>query len=545
MDRPELVNLPAEITASILGYLRRPTDMISLCLTCKRLHEITVYQLYQTVTIKVGFKETTNRILGQFLNPSNIGLQHVKVLDLSLGWETKDKSKTQRTKIDREIRRILKALPENNLDEFRWGHWDSLVLAVETIVLLYKKQKDMKSVLTPVYLGADVVGKLQEIPKFETRFQDVRSVTFLPSQGTLDIGGMILHNAPKIQHLTIVGATSGWWGRSVSQPQVLDTLVSLYDASHKRPLALKKLMFSRVDLAGHGARYGEVIDFQTLESLCLWRSCGVHDYLPRLITNPELPHKINRFELKQVEPDSQWLMGALDSFLSMASGIHTLYIDLRADRLPVEAGIIRQAKSLKELLIHVRAGSSPRVKCLPYGGETRSKICKECPLLEQISLPLPLNRQARCHPRTSTYDKKTFCKLPELVALQVASWPLYPALESHDIRNLGKVYIAYLQNIVQTCFEQNVKSAEDEGRRPKLTVVAFGILSEQNDLTRTPVFPVIFGKGKQIDLFGGEKMSAVRIPWPQYRNAGTGSESTRNVLYYDIFQGQPSPYSTS
>ena len=93
-----------------------------------------------------------------------------------------------------------------------------------------------------------------------------------------------------------------------------------------------------------------------------------------MLTNPELPHKINRFELKQIIPDSKWVMDALDSFLSMASGIHTLYIDLRADRLPAEAGIIRQAKSLKELLIHVRAGLSPRVECLTYDDETRSKI---------------------------------------------------------------------------------------------------------------------------------------------------------------------------
>ena len=62
--------------------INRPTDLKSLCLTSTELREIAVRCLYREVTIDVGSSKDTR--LGAFLSPKNIGLQHIRKLDLYL-----------------------------------------------------------------------------------------------------------------------------------------------------------------------------------------------------------------------------------------------------------------------------------------------------------------------------------------------------------------------------------------------------------------------------------------------------------------------------
>lgn len=66
--------------------------MKSLCLTSKQLHEITVRQLYRSVSLDVGSPNDTK--LSAFMNPKNIGLKHLRTLDLYLA-EIRDKCYNQ------------------------------------------------------------------------------------------------------------------------------------------------------------------------------------------------------------------------------------------------------------------------------------------------------------------------------------------------------------------------------------------------------------------------------------------------------------------
>lgn len=59
--------------------------------------------------------------LGAFLNPKNIGLQHLRKLDLYLA-DVEDKCNQQR-QADFAIRMILELLPENILEKFSWHPW--------------------------------------------------------------------------------------------------------------------------------------------------------------------------------------------------------------------------------------------------------------------------------------------------------------------------------------------------------------------------------------------------------------------------------------
>jgi hypothetical protein len=83
-------------------------------LTCNQLREIAVRRLYRQVTIDVGSSKDTR--LGAFLNPKNIGLQHIRKLDLYLT-DVLDKC-NQIHQANFAVRMILELLPENTLEKF-------------------------------------------------------------------------------------------------------------------------------------------------------------------------------------------------------------------------------------------------------------------------------------------------------------------------------------------------------------------------------------------------------------------------------------------
>ena len=85
-------HLSLHVQSLTFHKVNRPTDMKSLCLTSKQLHEITVRQLYRSVSLDVGSPNDTK--LSAFMNPKNLGLKHLRTLDLYLA-EIRDKCYNQ------------------------------------------------------------------------------------------------------------------------------------------------------------------------------------------------------------------------------------------------------------------------------------------------------------------------------------------------------------------------------------------------------------------------------------------------------------------
>lgn len=81
-------------------------------------------------------------------------------------------------------------------------------------------------------------------------------------------------------------------------------------------------------------------------------------------------------------------MGAVDDFLCLVSGIEVLTLDvLCVSNLPASAGVVRHGKTLRQLSVHASAAEECAELVLDYAAF--SSICKECILLEQLSVAFP------------------------------------------------------------------------------------------------------------------------------------------------------------
>jgi hypothetical protein len=168
-----------------------------LCLTSKQLREISVRRLYREVTIDVGSSKDTR--LAAFLNPKNIGLQHIRKLDLYLT-DVLDKC-NQIHLANLAVGMILELLPENILEKFSWHPWSPF--SGDHLVLLYKKQKRMKWAES-IALDRNVLDELQKIPDFKEQFANVRKVGLYPdSREVLDYCHFILKHTTNLDKVTL------------------------------------------------------------------------------------------------------------------------------------------------------------------------------------------------------------------------------------------------------------------------------------------------------------------------------------------------------
>jgi hypothetical protein len=109
--------------------------------------------------------------LAAFLNPKNIGLKHVRKLDLYLA-DVLDKC-NQQHQANFAIRMILELLPEDQLEKFSWHPWSPF--SGDNLVLLYQKQKRMRW-LESISLDRNVLEDLQKMPNIAQCFQEVRKI---------------------------------------------------------------------------------------------------------------------------------------------------------------------------------------------------------------------------------------------------------------------------------------------------------------------------------------------------------------------------------
>ena len=109
------------IRGSTTTQVLRPTDLKSLCLVNKQLHELAVKPLYRNVSLDLGSGHDSR--LAGFLSPKNIGLKHVRQIRLYLA-NIRDRC-NQKRQADFATQMLLEFLPEDVLEEFRWVRMSS------------------------------------------------------------------------------------------------------------------------------------------------------------------------------------------------------------------------------------------------------------------------------------------------------------------------------------------------------------------------------------------------------------------------------------
>ncbi|KAI7368117.1 hypothetical protein KC354_g2909 [Hortaea werneckii] len=72
-----LIVLPADLLALIISYIRAPSDLRNVSLTCKALYAVAVIPIYRTMTLKLFHVD--NRKLLQALVPENAALSHAQI----------------------------------------------------------------------------------------------------------------------------------------------------------------------------------------------------------------------------------------------------------------------------------------------------------------------------------------------------------------------------------------------------------------------------------------------------------------------------------
>lgn len=378
------------------SQINRPSDLRNVCLTCKQLHDIAVRPLYYEVTLEVGSANDTR--LAAFLSPRNIGLKHVRKLDLYLA-DVIDKC-NQLQQANFAIRMILELLPENQLEKFSWHPWSPF--SGDNLVLLYKKQRRMKW-LESIALDRDVLPELEKIPNIGDYFSNVRKIGLYPdSKEVLDFCHFILkHTAnQRLEKVTLHASfdetdptlTPRELNDSATEPGLITSTMFAHMKPFAKctPLALREVTLQKLHLRYAAETYCRFIDFQTVKSIRVFECSGADALFAELSKSTKLPNQLETLEFKHDDNAENDGLSAVDGFLCLVSGIKTLTLDiLFAKSLPASAGIVRHGKTLKTLNVHASTGPDSCDEELVYDYAQFSQICKDCSLLEQVSVAFP------------------------------------------------------------------------------------------------------------------------------------------------------------
>ena len=310
----------------------RPTDLKNLCLVCKQLHEISVRSLYYEVTLDVGSPNDTK--LGAFLNPRNIGLKHIRKLDLYLA-DVLDKC-NQLMQANFAIRMILELLPENILERFSWHPWSPF--SGDNLILLYKKQKRMKW-LEGIALDRDVMNEIQKIPEFDKVFTNVKKLGLYPdSREVLDFCAMLVRKSSNLDKITLHASfeesESDIPARELNDSSTGPGLITSVMFSHMQPfakctpMALKEFTLQKINLRYAAMTYCKLVNFRTVKAIRIFGCSGADALFAELSKSTMLPEKLETLEVKIDDNSENDGLGALDGFMCLVTGIKVLTIDV-------------------------------------------------------------------------------------------------------------------------------------------------------------------------------------------------------------------------
>lgn len=296
------------------------------------------------------------------------------------------------------VRMILELLPENILEKFSWHPWSPF--SGDNLVLLYKKQKRLKWAES-IALDRNVLEELQKIPDFKEQLANVRKIGLYPdSREVLDYCHFILKHTSNLDKITLHASFEDSDvpipARELNDSSTGPGLITSTMFSHMRPFAkctplvLKELTLQKLGLRYAADTYCKIIDFRTIKSIRAFSCTGTDALFAELSKSTKLPQKLETLEVKLDDNSENDSLGALDGFLCLVSGIKVLTLDYsNVNNLPASAGVVRHSKTLKQLSIHASRALEESDDELVYDYASFSQICKECSLIEQLSLAFP------------------------------------------------------------------------------------------------------------------------------------------------------------
>jgi hypothetical protein len=320
------------------------------------------------------------------------------------------------------------------------------------------------------------------------------------------------------------------------------------------PLALKEITLQKIGLRYAAETYCKLIDFRSVKSIRVYGCSGTDALFAELSKSTKLPGKLEILEVKLEDNAENDGLGALDGFMRLVSGIKVLTLDLTCTTsLPAAAGIVRHSKTLEQLSIHASGSPDECDDELVYEYTSFTQICKECTLLEQLSVAFPsvsvtrsksdsfVNFEASTGMPPGHWFELTknaqncLGDLPGLVTLNMTTWPTSGPSSSKLPR---KIYEHMLAGLAQQGFERSSNHAKAQGRNSKLAVIAYGVSDKVYDREDSQN-QIIFVKGKQIDPLGTERSTAVQIGWCLRKFVDAGPKS--GILDFSLSRSSRPP----
>ncbi|KAI9722836.1 MAG: hypothetical protein M1828_004402 [Chrysothrix sp. TS-e1954] len=468
--------------------------MVSLCLTSKQLHRLVVRRLYRTVHLHLGGTKDTN--IAALLNPSNIGVQHIKHIDLYHDY-SRDHNDEEENAIENlsrhtvfAVRMMLEFLPKDQLEKFRWHPWSKF--SAENLVLLYRKQKKLKwhEAFT---VDKPFDEKLKRELNFDSALGQVKDLgLWLDSKDSLHFAHELVKRVTKVNKITL---------RSSFDEEVLDGnelqdtstepgLISKTIFSHlmpfsecKTPIVVSELMLSEISLRYTRDTYSNIFSLPTLRNLRIHGCRGADAFFADLSRSNTIPHKLQTLELRHAHDtaDAETLL-SVTNFLCLVSGIEYLTIDITSTRaLPDTKCFVRHAKTLKLLNVHTcSASSSTSDDEHVYEVADIEKITQKCTKLEQLSLAFPKRDITKATPTKYNNFTSHILRLPNLITLNITTWPTDISISHRMPRD---EYEAILARKAATYF----RIAGGRGHRgdPK-GINTFPVSSSSNNTTTIP-----------------------------------------------------------
>ncbi|KAL1616554.1 hypothetical protein UCDDS831_g01454 [Diplodia seriata] len=541
--------LSIEIWAMIVDYVLRPTDLKSLSLSCKQLHQIAVRNLYREVTLNVG--STADLNLGAFLNPRNIGLNYIRRLHIYLA-EVEDK-RNQLQQAHFAVRMILEFLPENILERFSWHPWQPF--SAENLLLLYRKQRQM-TWLEGISLDRNILDQLEHSGDLEHIAEHTRTLGLYPDSGeVLDLCNILLRKNKKVDKLIVNAsfhpAVSPFSPRELHDSSTGPGLITsrlfghMIPLDHCKPLALTELTLQKVHLRYSAETWCRAIKFSTLKKLAVFDCPGACTLFAELSKPTKLPRNLETLEFKHEDNRESDALHALDNFLCLVTGLKAITIDIsNVKELPAAAGISRHGKTLKLLNVHANAADLLEDEYV-YSPLDFESICRECSELEQLSVGFPATSIVADKTDSFAAFESALNYLPQLVSLNITTWPK----NNNSLGALPRnIYALLVQNVAQSILyshhphpatsdahsdTDSVITAvdhhhhhghpgqhhHDSHRSPRwshLNLIAFGSTDAAtahvlDDNSLGVATQLVFVKGRQVGPFGEEAPLAVGV----------------------------------
>ncbi|RMY95426.1 hypothetical protein D0862_08747 [Hortaea werneckii] len=522
-----LIILPTDLLALIISYIRAPSDLRNVSLTCKALYAVAVVPIYQSMTLRLF--QVDNRKLLQALVPENAALGHVRhlVIDPFTHCLTENTENVLMT-----LQLLANFLPRDSLVSFTLD-WPILREASTHLILqassiletLYRRQRRLRTMrVDPCADQAQIrrYGNLSNVTTFQFE---------VSSKTTAETCGSALELTPSLRNLEI-RAHLEKCDTAPQRDQMSARLVENVFGNflkHDRQIVLRALQLRGFDLSSASAKLAKAIDLCRIQSLGLHHCSNMVDFLDQMKPADELRHPTLRTLVLVARSDTgrSASVTTVNCLLESFTGLENLVVAAlwQGALMPGFKALGNHAATLR--LLYIDCGP------LPWDASDANIVTASnlhlllgrCIQLEQIALEMPELVLAYIDTEIDKSSKK--------IAVALAAAPRLRTFRPHNQLedrwfearfgldgwlDKNKVTYAGIEALLQHWATSFMSLS------PGLTAMGLGFSRHRTDLLGIEVDRHYYVRGHQLDPYGGKSIVAMRMELDRVREIEPVSE---------------------